>query len=160
MSTGNIIIGIICVIAFIFPFVFIGRKGRMKKKGLKTSLYNYAGKHNFKIDQFETLDELALGIDSTNNVALITETINEEFVTRHVALDEIKTCQLNRKRRDVNSASGNESLLSQLDLSFYPRTKNDDVVSFLLYDENSGKRLGDELQLGVKWVEIYNGKKK
>lgn len=160
MSTGNIIIAIICIVAFTFPFVLIGRKGRKAKKRLKRSLNNFVKEHHFEIDKVELLDQSALGWDSKNHLALYTEIINEQFVTRHIALDGIKTCKLNRKRRDVNSSNGNESLLSKLELEFYPKTKSGEVASFVLYDEKTGDRLGDELQTGIKWAEIYNSKSK
>lgn len=160
MVSGNTIIIIICIVAFVFPFAFIGRKGRKKKKGLKKSLQDYAEKHSFQIDEIEVLDELALGVDNKNCVAFSTEIVGEEYAVHHVVLNDVKTCQLNRKRRDVNTSAGSESLLSQLELAFYPKTKNGEVLSFVLYDENGGNRLGDELQLGVKWAEVYNKCKK
>lgn len=159
MSTGNIIITIICIVVFFAPFVLIGRKGRRRKKGLKTNVQDYANKLNYKVDQFEALDELALALDSENHIAFMTEIVANEFVTRHVELDATQTCKLNRKRRDVHTSVGNESLLSQLELSFYPKTKSEETTSFVLYDEASGKRLGDELQLGVKWVDLYKNSK-
>ncbi len=160
MSTGNIIIAIICIVAFIFPFVLIGRKGRKAKKRLKRSLNNFVKAHNFELDKVELLDKSALGWDSKNHLALYTEIVNEQFVTRHIELEGIKTCKLNRKRRDINSSNGNESLLSKLELAFYPKLNSGEVETFILFDENSGDRLGDELQTGTKWTKIYNTRSK
>lgn len=156
MGTGNIVIVILCIVAFIFPFVLIGGKGRKKKRALKKALRNYAGEQSFNIDELEVDEEFALGIDSNNHVALFARVLNEGYTTSHINLNEIKTCKLNHQRRDVNSSNGPESLLSKLELGFYPKTKTGEVVSFVLFDENSGTRLGDELQMGNKWAKIYS----
>lgn len=160
MNTGNIIIITLCILAFILPFVLIGRKGRKKKKGLKMSLQNLANKHNFQIDQLDIVDDLALGVDENNHVAFFAEAVNDGFKTNHVVLGDSLTCILNRKTRNVNTNFGNESLLSQLKLVFSPKSKNEEINSFILFDESNGKRLGDELQFGNKWAEIYNRNRK
>lgn len=156
METGNILVGVISIIAIVLPFVFMYRRSKSTSRGLIKNLKEYAEKNGFQLDKSEAVGNLALGIDNLNQLAYFIHVDGVSFQTRHVALSDMSICKVDREVRDVDYHGEKDKVTHSVDVCFYPKNKRDDASCFRLFDEDNNKMLSGEIQLANEWVSIYN----
>lgn len=156
METGNILIGVISITAIALPFIIMYRRSKSTERGLIKNLKSYADRNGFNLDKWESVGNLALGIDSNNKVAYFTEVEEGVYDTRHLNLTDFSICKVNREVREVDYHGEKDKVTHSLEVNFYPKSKNDMVSSFLLFDENKNKMLSGEIQLANEWVANFN----
>jgi hypothetical protein len=156
MDTGNILIGVISIIAIVLPFIIMYRKSKSTERGLIKNLKEYANKNNFQLDKWESVGNLALGIDNVNQLAYFVEVEGVSYETRHIALSEISICKVDREVRDVDYHGERDKVTHSLNICFYPKNKRDEIICFRLFDEDNNRMLSGEIQLANDWVSNYN----
>lgn len=156
METGNILIGVISILAIVIPFVLMYRKSKKTERGLVKNLKAYAETNNFQLDKWESVGNLALGIDNTNRVAYFAEVEDFKYEIRHILLSEISICKVNRDVREVDYHGEKDRVTHSVEVSFYPKNKKGKEESFRLFDEDKNRMLSGEIQLAEEWVAKYN----
>src|SRR5690554_2603242 len=155
METGNLIIGGISAAAIILPFVFMYRKRKQLERELTKGLKSYAASKNLKIDQTEVAGNVILGIDHQNTVAFLGKKEKTEEIFRHVNLENIKLCKVNRQVREIVTHGKKDKVTHSLSLEFYPQHQQEEITRFSLYNEDSDEALGGEIQLANEWVRRF-----
>lgn len=156
MEIGNVLIGVISVVAVILPFVIMYRKSKSTERGLVKNLKEYANKNNFQLDKVESVANLALGLDQKNRIAYFSEVEEGVFDTWHLNLSDFNICKVNREVREVDYHGEKDRVTHSLKIEFYPKNKKDQLASFLLFDEDKDRMLSGEIQLANEWVGHFN----
>lgn len=156
METGSILVGVISVVAIVIPFVYMYRKSKSTERGLVKNIKTYAEKNGLQLDKSEAVASLALGLDTKNKIAYFSEVDHGVYDTRHITLSDISICKVNREVREVNYHGEKDKITHSLEVCFYPKNKNGEVTSFLLFDEDKNKMLSGEIQLANEWVAHFN----
>src|SRR5690554_2488603 len=104
MEIGNVLIGVISVVAIILPFVIMYRKSKSTERGLVKNLKEYANKNNFQLDKVESVAHLALGLDQKNRIAYFSEVEEGVFDTWHLNLSDRKSTRLNSSHVRISYA--------------------------------------------------------
>lgn len=153
MDLGTLIIVIICIIIFVVPFVIFNRKNKSASNSLVKKLKEYATSQQYTLEEYENEDELVLGIDYKNRIAFfLNNRIEADKQPKHINLDSFSLCRVNQ----LTQGSGDESVIKKISLDFIPKSKKEDILSFVLYEESDERRLNNEVQLSRKWVDIFN----
>lgn len=152
----SILIGVISIAVIIIPFVYMYRKSKRTARELTKRLEAYAKENNFNIDKSESIAQLALGLDSKNKVAFFAKFEEGVHEIRHLYLDSVSICKVNRKVREVDYQGEKDRVTHRLELDFYPINKKEEVTSFLLFTEEDDKMLSGEIQLAEDWEVKYN----
>jgi len=156
METGNILIGLISIVAIVIPFIYMYRKSKSTERGLVKNIKAYAENNSLQLDRSEAVANLALGLDSKNKIAYFSEVDHGVYDTRHVSLSDISICKVNREVREVDYHGEKDKVTHSLEICFYPKNKKDEVSTFLLFDEDKNKMLSGEIQLANEWVAHFN----
>ncbi|PWH81211.1 hypothetical protein [Brumimicrobium oceani] len=156
METGNILIGVISIVAIVIPFILMYRKSKKTERGLLKNLKIYADTKGLQIEKWEAMGNLILGIDSINRVAYFAEVENLNYKVRHVQLSEMSICKVNRELREVDYHGEKDRVTHSVEIDFYPKNKKNNVESFRLFDEDNNRMLSGEIQLAEEWVAKYN----
>lgn len=156
METGNVLIGVISIVAIVIPFVIMYRRSKSTERGLAKNLKEYADRNSLQLDKWESVGNLALGLDTKNKVAYFTEIEEGVYETRHLTLSDFSVCKVNREVREVNYHDEKDIVTHSLEVNFYPKNKKDEVASFLLFTEDKNRMLCGEIQLANDWVAKFN----
>lgn len=156
METGNILIGVISIVAIVIPFVLMYRNSKKTERGLVKNLKAYAENNGLQLDKWESVGHILLGIDNTNQVAYFSEVEGLGYETRHIRLSEMSICKVNREVREVNYHGEKDNVTHSLEICFYPKDRKKEMEVFKLYDEDKNKSLSGEIQLADLWVANYN----
>lgn len=156
MESGNIIIGVISFIAIVLPFIIMYRKSKGTERGLVKNLKVYAEKNGFQLDKWESVGNLALGIDNINKLAFFSEIEDGVYETKHYDLSDVAVCKVNREVREVEYHGDKDQITHVLEVCFYPKKRSDEMGIFKLFDEDKNRRLSGEIQLADQWVSNYN----
>lgn len=156
METGNILIGVISILAISLPFIIMYRKSKSTERGLVKNLKEYAQNNGFELDKWESVGNLALGVDNTSQIAYFIEVDGVSYETRHVVLSEISICKVDREVRDVDYHGEKDKVTHSLAVCFYPKNKREETTCFRLFDEDNNRMLAGEIQLANEWVAKYN----
>ena len=157
MESGNILIGVISIVAIVLPFIFMYRKSKSTERGLVKNLKEYAQNNGFQVEMWESVGNMVLGIDELNKLAFFSEIVGEEYEVKHFNLADIAICKVNREVREIKYHGGKDSLTHSLEMCFYPKNRREDIGVFNLYHEDKNKNLNGEIQLADQWVEKFNG---
>jgi len=156
MEIGNILIGVISIVAIIIPFILMYRRSKKTERGLIKNLKIYADENGFQLDKSESVAYLALGLDYKNKLAFFSEVNQGVYETKHVSLADTLICKVNREVREVDYHGEKDRITHRLEIDFYPKNKKEEVTSFLLFDEDHNRMLSGEIQLANEWVTHFN----
>mgnify|MGYP001481691523 CR=1 FL=1 len=156
METGNILIGVISILAIAIPFILMYRKSKKTERGLVRNLKIYADTNGFQLDKWESVGNLILGIDNSNQVAYFAEVEDLSYKIRHVLLSEMSICKVNRDVREVDYHGEKDRVTHSVEIDFYPKNKKSKEEAFRLFDEDKNRMLSGEIQLAEEWVAKYN----
>ncbi|HOG05593.1 MAG: hypothetical protein ACOX7E_05815 [Paludibacter sp.] len=151
------IIGLIVILVCISPIIIMVQYRAIKTKKMLQSLHKIAQQQNCKISQHEFCSDFVLGIDEVKKFVFFHKHRKENSISQYVNLANIQTCKVVKQSRTVKMGSDSMSMISRLELSFIPTSKNQEEQNFLLFDEEINKQLSGELQFSEKWSQIING---
>lgn len=153
MDLGTLIISLVCIFAFVVPFVIFNRRNKAASTALVKQLKEYAASHQFEVSEYEKEGELVLGIDHDKKVAFFLDGTNKETARPvHVNLADFSMCRVNQ----VNDGVKDDAIIKKIALDFIPKSRKEENVSFVLYEESDERRLNNEVQLSRGWVDVFN----
>ncbi|WP_107038618.1 hypothetical protein [Brumimicrobium mesophilum] len=156
METGNILIGVISMMAIIIPFFLMYKKSKNTERGLLKNLKEYTQNNGLQLDKWGSVENIILGIDHINKIAFFSELDGDAYKTMHLNLTDLEMCRVNREGREVKYHGGKDILTHSLEICFYPKNRREGIEIFKLYNEDKNKSLNGEIQLANEWVSIYN----
>jgi hypothetical protein len=154
MSTIYIITTLFCVLPCIY-FIFIGKKNTNNKDKLfKDTLKD----ENVSLSLTEQWNNKFLGFDESKNMLLFMKLMNQEVSLLKIDLNQIKSCQINKKTRDVKKENKMQTELQSLSLEFLFLKKNE-IITFNFYDINDDFSQDLEIERADKWQTLIDQKK-
>ncbi len=156
MDLGTLEIALVLVAICIVPFIILGKNNKKRDKQLLQSLLDSASKEDCKITQSEYLNDVAIGLDETNNKLFFFKKIESTEIAQHVNLLEMKSCGILNSNRPMNSKKHKDIIIEKIGMSFTPLDKNKAHEIFEFFNSEETMLLSGELQLAQKWVKIVN----
>ncbi len=143
-----------CVLPFAW-FMFIGKNNTRKKEKLfKDAIKD----ENLSFNTKEQWNNNFIGIDESKNILMFIKLINQETSILKIDLNEIKTCQINRKTRDFKREKKMETELQSLDLELVFLMKSDSIT-LNFYDINDDFSEDLEMKRAEKWQALIQQSK-
>ncbi len=149
MGTGTIVIGLAFVFLTILPFVLIAMSRKKQASKIAGALSNLASEHSCKIDSFEILSGVAIGIDEQQKMLFYYRLHENEEITQILKFTDIKKV----KAVCVNS---NQSLFNKLELIFSFHNKDKVDMALELYSSHAPLEQSEEMEIAKKWQDKIN----
>ena len=157
MEMKTLIMVAITVLVVVIPFAFVNIKNQRKNNKTKSVLLKYANAYNSKIDESETLNNIAIGIDYNQNRLFFVQHYKTHELEQIIDLNDIKSVRLVNEKRAVKVGKSSTLVVEKIEIVLTNNNpKNQDYV-LKLYDENINLILSGEVQLANKWVAILEG---
>lgn len=155
-NLGSALFGAIIILICIFPFIILSRS-RRKKKGKKLKILSkMASENGGKIDHFEFVGNLSIGVDKTNKFLYFHNSVNDADISKTIDLNKIQRSRVINKSRIMRNEDGGQKIIDRLELGFTPISKNKPEIKLEFYDSDISIRLYGELESIKKWSELVN----
>lgn len=149
MTVMIILTTLFCVLPFLW-FMIIGKNNTKKKEHL---FIDAIKGENLKFNIKEQWNNNFIGLDESQNVLMFIKLINQEASYLKIDLKQLKSCQINRKTREVKKEKKMESELQSLDLELAFVLKSD-PITLNFYDINDEFSEDFELKRAEKWQTL------
>ncbi len=124
MSVIIILTTLFCVLPYLW-FVFIARTNTKKiKKQIKDAIKS----ENVSFSKKEQWNNNFIGIDESKNLLMFLKMNSQETPFLRIDLNELKSCQINRKSRDFKKEKKMETELQSLDLELTFFTEKEAII--------------------------------
>ena len=94
METKTVILIIISLLVLLVPFAFAYFNSKRKDNKSKTALMKYASEYNSRIDESNTMSNIAIGLDSEQGRLFFIKLDNKQVSAEIVNLSDIKSVRL------------------------------------------------------------------
>ncbi len=161
MNTSSFITGIILLLLFIIPVIFLSRKNTNKNKMLLTYFKDLSIQQGLDISQSEVWDNhYAIGIDAEADKLFYLKktTDNDEKIT--LRFNDIQKCSVNNSVRTIKEGKNTTNITDCIELKFKSIHTNgsEKTIEFYHAHGNENTILSNQLQLAEKWAKIINQK--
>jgi len=157
MESGTTITGIILLLIFVLPIVFLNRKRKKDGKQFSSELFDFASKNNCKISEHELWNNTALGMDKEKHQLYFIKNAANNKIKYKIDLLEIQKCRVVNTIRNIKYKGETHKVIDRLELAFIFRDKNKPEVFLEFYNTDvDSATLSGELQLIEKWFKIVD----
>ncbi|PTX45110.1 hypothetical protein C8P64_1100 [Christiangramia gaetbulicola] len=153
MDKSSLMIGTLLFVIFMFPIIYVLRKQKSIEAKQKKALNTIAGKHGLKLDKFETIGHLSLGLDSSNKILVA---IDPKMEIDHLVIDLKKVSKVNISKNTLRVDSNKERII-HLGLQLAEQNSSK-VTELVFYDEEDYESTDADIRLheAKKWDEIIH----
>lgn len=154
MEMKTLIMGAITIFALVGPFAFVFINNKRKENKTKSIFKKYTNVGNSNIDESDTLDNTAIGIDYNQNRLYFIKHFKNQELEQIIDLNEVKSVKLVNSQRSMKSGNSSTLIIEKIEILLTSNSpgKQDHILE--LYDENIQMSLSGEVQLANKWVAI------
>lgn len=155
MDTSSIAIGVILMLLFVGPILYLIIKQSSKDKTRLKNLKSLSAQHQMELNEIELTNGLMLGLDSKSKKLLI---VDQENNMQHNVVDlrMINTSHISKKTLpQVNGTKGNLSV-THISLDLIRNNPKEIVGEIVFYDEddNSSYNADTQMSLANKWDRL------
>lgn len=150
IDLGSAIIGVIIVIIATLPFVMMSRSKTKKEKKLHQKLVDLALQKSSKINNYQALQHLAIGLDTDNHYVFFCDTQDQISIENTVDLSKIKQVNLIKDKENKKDSQK----IKRVGLRFIPMSKDDKAEFFEFFNDDKNPQVFREIQMAEKWVDI------
>lgn len=138
------------MLIFMFPIFYVLIKQKSKEAKFKRELNKLASENGLKLDRFETIGHLSLGLDSSNKKLVIIDTKTE---VNHEIIDLKKVKQVYLATKTLREASKERIIHLGLEISNQNSSK---ITEIIFYDEEDYESTDADIRLqeAKKWDEL------
>ena len=141
-----------CVLPYLW-FILIGNNNSKKNEKLFKDVIK---RENVSLNTKEQWNNNFIGIDESKNILMFIKLINQEATSLKIDLNQLKSCQINRKTRDYKKEKKVETELQSLDLELI--LKNE-TVTIHFYNMNDQFSEDMEMNRAEKWQTLIEQSK-
>ncbi|SOE20005.1 hypothetical protein SAMN06298216_0505 [Spirosomataceae bacterium TFI 002] len=156
MDFDNIIVGIICTVICIVPFILLVRNRKKKEQQQFQSLVDLAESHGGRITNHEFSGNSGIAIDDKKGFVFFQKEINGETKGVFIDLIEIEECKLIDTRVSEMKNNENDVVIDRLEICFVPLSKSEKVVKLEIFNRDTNSQLYGELKFAEKWSRLIN----
>lgn len=144
----------ITVLVVMIPFVFVYIKNQRKNNKTRSVLLKYANVYNSKIDESDTLHNIAIGIDYTQNRLFFVKHFKNQESEQIINLNDVKSVRLVNEKRSVKTGKSSTLVVEKIEILLTNNNPNEKDYILELYNEDINMVLSGEVQLADKWLAI------
>lgn len=141
-----------CVLPYLW-FILIGKNNSKKNEKLFKDVIKG---ENVSFNTKEQWNNNFIGIDESKNILMFIKLINQEASSLKIDLNQLKSCQINRKTRDYKKEKKMETELQSLDLEL---TLKSDTIMLHFYNTNDQFSEDMEMKRAEKWQTLIEQSK-
>ncbi|MCF4100533.1 hypothetical protein L1I30_02525 [Gillisia sp. M10.2A] len=155
MDNSSATIGLLLLVAFIGPILFMIYKQSNKDKKRLKELKNLSAQHNMNLDHIELSNLLILGLDSKSKKLIVMEPENN--MSFNVIDLQDTTGHISQKGIPLPNAPKNKTAITHISLELL-KNKKEKVTEIVFYDEDDNNSLNAETQLFIagKWEKLIS----
>lgn len=154
MEMKTLIMVSITVLVVMIPFVFVYIKNQRKNNKTRSVLLKYANVYNSKIDESDTLHNIAIGIDYTQNRLFFVKHFKNQESEQIINLNDVKSVRLVNEKRSVKTGKSSTLVVEKIEILLTNNNPNEKDYILELYNEDINMVLSGEVQLADKWLAI------
>lgn len=143
-----------CVLPYLW-FILIGKNNSKKNEKLFKDVIKG---EDVSFNTKEQWNNNFIGIDESKNILMFIKLMNQEASFLKVDLNQLKSCQINRKTRDFKKEKKMESELQSLDLELTLSSKSETLILHF-YDISDEFSEDLELKRAEKWQTLIQQSK-
>jgi len=155
MENASVAIGIVLLLVFIGPILYLIFRQSAKEKLHVSSLKKISTDHQMQLDDMEINNLFLLGIDNNAKKLIIVEPQkNMEF--KVIDLNNINESYISKKTIPVPGATKNRTAVTHISLELIKNNPKQRVSEITFYDEDDNASLSAESQLFLanKWNDL------
>ncbi len=155
MDTSSIAIGVILMLLFVSPILYLIIKQNTKDKTRLNNLKSLSAQNQMELNEIELTNGLMLGLDSKAKKLLVVEPGNN-MQYNVIDLRKIYTSHISKKTLpQVNGTKGNLSI-THISLDLIKNNPKEIVSEIVFYDEddNSSYNADTQMSLANKWDRL------
>ncbi len=154
MEMKSLIMVTTTLLVVLAPFAIVYIKNKTKNSKTNSILLKYANVDNSKIDESDTLSNIAIGIDYSQHRLFFIKHTKSNETEQIINLNDVKNVRLVNEKRAVKTGKSSTLVIEKMEIVLTNNNpKNPDYV-LNFYDENINMVLSGEVQLATKWVAI------
>ncbi len=157
MNLSTILIGLVLVLLFLVPVIFLVRASSGSKRKFIKDLFDLARNNQSGISEHDHWNNRIIGMDKDRRkLFYINKTTNNEL-TAVIDLSQVKHCEVVRKNRNGGKKANNPPVIEKLELAFSYVGNNKPETSLDFFNSDFDSSFPeDEFKLAEKWSGIVN----
>ncbi|CAM4201885.1 hypothetical protein [Gillisia limnaea] len=155
MDTSSVIIGLLLMLVFVGPILYMILNQSNKNKNRLKNLKNLGSQNNMNLDQMELTNSLLLGLDSKSKKLIIVEPKN------NMQYDIIDLCEINQSlvsKKALPQVNGQKenTAITHISLDLFQKHPKETRTEIIFYDEYDDTSYNAETQLFLanKWDKL------
>ncbi|SDS40724.1 hypothetical protein [Gramella sp. MAR_2010_147] len=151
MDKSSLMIGMLLLIVFMFPILYVILKQKATESKIKKELDKIALKNGLKLDKFETFGHLSLGLDSSQKKLVI---IDPKAIIDHEVIDLKKVSQVRLAKKILKQEFSKERII-HLGLEIVEKNSSK-ITEIIFYDEDDYESIDAEIRLhnAKEWDDL------
>lgn len=153
MNTGMIVLGIILVLLFVSPFIFLrDTKRKSKEKNLAEGLKTVASNHFSEIGEKEIWNNSAIAIDANKQLVFYFYKSETKSFEKVVKLEDVIDCRVITTSHTTGFKKEKYKVVDTIALVFEFRNKSMANEVILFYDDEiDGLTMNGEILIAQEW---------
>lgn len=157
MDTGTTIIGLIIILAVLFPIYYLSRHSGLKKKKTMQQLTDIASENNCVISKSEIFGTQAFAIDFDAAQLFYIGHYQGEPYRKNINLKNIKRCKVNQITRQAGTNGSYYKIVDKVEVVFSMKQASDPDIRITVYDSHyDSGQLNGEIQFAEQWAGTVN----
>lgn len=155
MDASSIAIGVLLMLLFVGPIMYMILKQNNRDKNRLKNLKNISNQHQLELDEVELTNALLLGLDSKAKKLVVVESLNNNQYNV-IDLSGIKVSHVSKKGLpQVNGTKVNPAI-THISLDLLKNNSKENATEIVFYDEDDDTSYNAETQmfLANKWDRL------
>ncbi len=155
MDTSSIAIGVILMLLFVGPIIYLIIKQNSKDKTRLKNLKSLSQQNQMELDEFELTNGVMLGLDSKSKKLLVVKHENNmEYDI--IDLKKVNLSHVSKKGLPKPNGGKNEQSITHISLDLLKNNPREKVTEITFYDEddNSSYNADTQMSLANKWDRL------
>lgn len=148
MKISISVVIIFTILSVVLPYLWFVLIGNNNSKKNEKLFKDAITRENVSFNTKEKWNNNFIGIDESKNILMFIKLINQEATSLKIDLNQLKSCQINRKTRDYKKEKKIETELQSLDLELILKS---DTITLHFYNINDQFLEDLELKRAEKW---------
>lgn len=155
MDTSSIAIGVILMLLFVGPIIYLILKQNSKDKTRLKNLKSLSEQNQMELDEIELTNGVWLGLDSKSKKLLVVEPENN-MQYDVIDLKKINLSHVSKKGLPKPKGGKNELSITHISLDLLKNNPREIVTEITFYDEgdNSSYNADTQMSLANKWDRL------
>jgi site-specific DNA-adenine methylase len=153
MKISLTVVIIFTTLSVVLPYLWFILAGKNDNKKNEKLFKDVIKGENVSFNTIEQWNNNLIGIDESKNILMFIKLINQEASSLKIDLNQLKSCQINRKTRDYKKEKKMETELQSLDLELTFLFKSE-IITLHFYNTNDEFSEDFELKRAEKWQTL------